>query len=209
MSEAIARLLEHPAIWRGVSAARRDAIGTGFAALDAALPGQGWPRTGLIEIITPRLGCGELFLLMPLLAALTSKEDARWCTWVAPPHEPFAPALAARGVRLEKILVVRTTQSLWAFEQALSLGACEVALAWAGKATARSLRRLQLAAERGRALGVLFRAHGAAREGSCAVLRLWVEPALRGIRLRLLKSRGGRREWVTLSWSEVHSRERS
>jgi cell division inhibitor SulA len=142
---------------------------------------------------------------MPLLAALTNKENARWCTWVAPPHEPFAPALAAHGVALEKILVVRTDQALWAFEQALVLGACEVALGWVGKVTARSLRRLQLAAERGRTLGVLFRAQGAAREPSCAVLRLWVEPAIRGIRLRLLKSRGGQRDWVTLSWSEVHA----
>ncbi len=76
---------------------------------------------------------------------------------------------------------------------------------WPGRtgSAARSLRRLQLAAERGRALGVLFRVvtPRGRRHARCCVV--WVEPALRGIRLRLLKSRGGRREWVTLSWSEV------
>jgi len=76
----LARLLEHPAIWRGRSAARAPPLGisslapaggsladrsvaarsevlpTGYAAFDACLPGGGWPRTGLIEILVPALG---------------------------------------------------------------------------------------------------------------------------------------------------------
>src|SRR5215813_12323052 len=168
----LARLLEHPAIWRGTSVARTEVLSTGLGALDERLPGGGWPRSGLIEILVSRFGVGELTLLLPALASLTRLPMARWCVWVAPPLEPFAPSLASHGVVLEQVLVVRappaTSQqrtrargsskpALWAFEQSLSSGACDIVLAWAKKPQAKEIRRLQLAAERGRALGVLFR----------------------------------------------------
>lgn len=196
----LARLLEHPAIWRGRSAARIATVSTGFPALDERLPGHGWPRAGLVEILIARFGIGELRLLMPALATLTGRTAARWCAWIAPPLEPFAPALAAHGLALERVLVVRTDTPLWAFEQALGSGACDAALAWARRAHLRDIRRLQLATERGRTLGILFRALRAARDSSCAALRLALEPAPHGVRVTLLKSRGGLRGSVELSW---------
>jgi len=211
----LARLLEHPAIWRGRSAARRaEALATGYAALDASLPGGGWPRTGLIEILVARFGVGELYLLLPLLAALTGRPAARWCVWIAPPLDPYAPALAAHGVNLERVLVVRVpsgdspagravaAESLWAFEQTLGSGASDVALAWAVRdPRTREIRRLQLAAERGKALGVLFRPQRAARQSSSAVLRIAVESRPTGVRLTLLKSRGGARGSIEVEWT--------
>jgi cell division inhibitor SulA/protein ImuA len=212
-------LLEHPAIWRGRSAARAEALATGHAALDDCLPGKGWPRTGLIEILVTRFGVGELYLLLPLLAALTGRPAARWCVWIAPPLEPYAPTLAAHGVALERVLVVRVPagdsladrsvasrsaapESLWAFEQTLGSGASDVVLAWAARGPrTREIRRLQLAAERGKTLGVLFRPQRAARESSPAVLRMAVEPKPAGVRLTLLKSRGGARGSVDLEWT--------
>lgn len=189
----LARLLEHPALWRGRSAARMPTWSTGFPALDAGLPGGGWPRAGLVEVLTPRLGVGELHLLLPALAQLSGLTPARWIAWISPPHVPFAPALAARGLLLDRQLVVHTELPLWAMEQALGSGACEVALAWVQRARPRSLRRLQLATERGRTLGFVFRALGQARESSPAALRLAVEPAESGLEITLLKSRGGAR----------------
>jgi len=214
----LARLLEHPALWRGRSAARSGVVPTGFAALDASLPGNGWPQVGLVEILTPRLGVGELYLLLPALALLTRQPAARWCAWVAPPFEPFAPALAAHGVRLSRVLVVRAARApgsesneraepaarpgrpLWACEQALRSGACEAVLAWLQSVQSRALRRLQLATERGRTLGFLFRTLSSVtlREPTHAVLRIAVEPQAAGVRVRLLKSRGGSREAVDL-----------
>src|SRR5690348_13155233 len=140
-------LLAHPSVWRGRSRATIPTLPTGFAALDAGLPGGGWPRHGLVEILTPRPGVGELYLLLPVLAALSRAVPARWCTWVSPPHEPFAPALQAHGVALERMLLVRTLSSpsrardsqrrrgdgdmnSWTLEQALRSGACGIALAW-------------------------------------------------------------------------------
>ena len=195
----LARLLEHPAIWRGRSAAHPRGLPTGFAALDAYLPGYGWPRTGLIEILVSRFGSGELYLLLPALAALTRARCARWCVWVAPPLMPFAPALASQGVALDRVAVVGGARPLWAFEQALGSGACDVALAWARQPKAREIRRLQLAAERGRTLGVLFRPRRAARETSPAVLRLALEPLAAGVRITLLKGRGAWRGVLDLA----------
>lgn len=197
----LARLLEHPAIWRGRSAAQTEVLPTGFAALDACLPGKGWPRTGLIEILVSRFGIGELYLLLPALAALTRRSAARWCVWIAPPMEPFAPALAAHGIALERVLVVRADSPLWSFEQTLGSGASDVAMAWARSPRAREIRRLQLAAERGKTLGVLFRPQNAAREFSPAALRIALEPRPEGVRVKLLKSRGGARGSIELSWT--------
>jgi cell division inhibitor SulA/protein ImuA len=235
-ADELARLLEHPAIWRGTSAAQMEVLPTGFDALDQRLPGRGWPRSGLIEILISRFGIGELSLLLPVLSALTRKPLARWCVWVAPPLEPFAPALSAHGVALDRVLVVRgavpkrpsrgrtirggprsepmygsarsdtrressrgsLNTSLWAFEQSLGSGACDLVMAWIPQPRVREIRRLQLAAERGRALGVLFRPWQAARESSHAVLRMTLGPTAHGLRATLLKSRGGVRGSVEL-----------
>jgi cell division inhibitor SulA/protein ImuA len=206
----LARLLEHPAIWRGTSVARTEVLATGFRALDERLPGGGWPRSGLIEILVSRFGVGELTLLLPVLASLTHRPLARWCVWVAPPLEPFAPSLAAQGVVVERLLVVRVPAdsqprargsargALWAFEQSLVSGACDLVLGWAKRPRAKEIRRLQLAAERGKTLGVLFRPLQAARESSHAVARIALEPAAHGMRVTVLKSRGGVRGCIEL-----------
>jgi len=198
----IARLLEHPAIWRGRNAAQRSGLSSGFAALDEYLPDGGWPRTGLIEILVSRFGSGELTLLVPALGALTHAMAARWCVWVAPPLVPFAPALASCGVVLDRVAVVGGggNPGMWALEQTLGSGACDAVLGWVRQVKTRDIRRLQLAAERGRTLGVLFRPRRAAREASAAVLRLSVEPLAAGVRLTILKGRSARRDALDLSW---------
>jgi cell division inhibitor SulA/protein ImuA len=150
---------------------------------------------------------GELYLLLPALAALSRRAPARWCTWVSPPHEPFAPALEAHGVALDRLRIVRTHLPVWAHEQALRAGAGEVALAWLPRASPRAIRRLQLAAEQGRALGVLYRSQRYASEPSPAMLRVMLEPLAEagrhGARLTLLKSRGGSRDPIELEWASA------
>jgi hypothetical protein len=198
-------LLAHPSVWRGRSRAAVETLSTGFAALDAGLPGGGWPRHGLVEVLTPQPGVGELYLLLPVLAGLSRAAPGRWCTWVSPPHEPYAPALESHGVALDRMLVVRTHLPLWAHEQALRSGACGMALAWLPRASPRAIRRLQLAAEQGRALGVLFRSQQFAHLASPAMLRVVLEPVKEpgrhGARVTLIKSRGGSRAPIDLTWT--------
>lgn len=201
----LSELLAHPSVWRGRSRAAVETLPTGFAALDAGLPGGGWPRHGLIEILTPQPGVGELYLLLPVLATLSRATPARWCAWVCPPHEPYAPALETQGVALDRMLVVRTHLPLWAHEQALKSGACELALAWLPRVSPRAIRRLQLAAEQGRSLGVLFRSQRLAGVASPAMLRMLLEPlkesGRHGARITLIKSRGGARQPIELTWA--------
>ena len=84
----------------------------------------------------------------------------------------------------------------------LLLGACDVALAWARAPRTRELRRLQLAAERGRTLGVLFRPRSAVREASPAVLRLALTPCAAGACVTLLKGRSADRGTIELTWPD-------
>ncbi len=199
-------LLAHPLLWRAGQAARQPVWSSGFARLDERLPGGGWPRSGLIEVLPARFGVGEFKLLLPALAALTTRPEARWSAWVAPPLLPFTPALAAAGLELSRLLIVRAgeRECLWAFEQALGSGACDSVLAWTRHALPRQIRRLHLAAQRGSALGVLFRPRAAIREASAAMLRVAVEPLERGVRVTLLKSRGGARGSLDLTWDAAY-----
>ncbi len=61
----------HPALWLGHQLGRQaeHAVASGFAALDAQLPGGGWPRRVLTELLLAHPGVGEIRLLAPSLAA--------------------------------------------------------------------------------------------------------------------------------------------
>jgi hypothetical protein len=189
-------LLHHPGLWRAReqgAGSQPPGLPTGFAALDRCLPGGGWPRRGLIEILTDRHGIGELSLLMPALAAICGEESGEgWLAWISPPYQPYAPALAACRIDLRRVLVVRAQPVAWAMEQALRSGACSAALAWASSGPLAVLRRLQLAAEQAASFAVLFRPACEARDPSPAVLRIALDSDPAGLTLRILKSRGGR-----------------
>ena len=74
-------LLAHPDLWRaGRIEPSARAIGTGYPTLDGLLADRGWPKAGLVELLSPRIGIGELRLLGPALAALSVQEQ-RWITW--------------------------------------------------------------------------------------------------------------------------------
>src|SRR5262245_43201549 len=193
MSPALDLVLQNPAVWRGRDCAQvtLPSVPTGFAELDAWLPGGGWPAGALTEIHAERTGIGELRLVMPAAARLT--RSGLWVALVAPPYVPYAPALAAHGVQLSRLLLVRTTaieDSLWACEQTLRSQACAATLAWLGAVHERALRRLQLAAESSGASLLLFRTARVA-PASPAALRLSIAKSQNRTLVRVLKRRGG------------------
>lgn len=185
-------ILNHPAVWRGSEYARvTPGVPTGFAELDAQLPGSGWPTGAITEIYAERTGVGEVQLTMPAAARLT--QAGRWLTLIAPLHVPYAPALAAHGVRLERLLLVETRtaeDNLWACEQALRASCCGAVLLWQDHVHERSLRRLQLAAESGGGSLFLFRSARVA-PATPAALRLHVSRFESRTIVRVLKRRGG------------------
>lgn len=200
MSAAVEKLLRHPSIWRAGAAPKPEAghLSTGWAELDAALPGGGWPLGALTEILTVAPGVGELGMLLPALTRLVERQ--LWLAWVAPPMVPYAPALAAHGCDLSRVLSVTPrgkaegeTQALWAAEQLLHAKSTGAVLLWTQSNDERHLRRLQLAAEASGSLAVLFRSAQLASASSPAALRLLVNGASavdRGPDVEVLKCRG-------------------
>jgi hypothetical protein len=189
---ALEEILQRHPVWRGQGSVQQiPAVPTGYAQLDAELPGGGWPAGALTEILCDREGIGELSLLLPSLAALST--GGKRLVWLSPPHLPYAPALAAAGLDLTQLALVRAPgrrDALWAAEQVLRSGACHALVAWFGNARYQELRRLAVAAEAGRAFVALFRPLEAARESSPACLRLCLEPAGAELGVRILKRRG-------------------
>lgn len=198
---SIEDLLNNPRIWRGQVRAENanwTGLASGYPRLDRQLPGGGWPRHALTEILLDHYGTGELQLLMPALARLsTSTEDdaTGWLAWVAPPFEPYPPALQQWGVDLSRVLIVRPKddrEALWAGEQALSSGNCAAVLLWSDTLDDAAGRRLQLAAEKGRSWAIAFRSLRALSQPSAAALRIRLDAGIGGTDLDILKSRGGR-----------------
>jgi hypothetical protein len=189
---ALAEILERHPVWRGGSLAQAmAALPSGFAALDGELPGAGWPRQALTELLADEAGIGELQLILPALATLT--RAGRRVVLVAPPHVPYAPALAAAGVDLVNLLVVRAGErrdALWAAEQALRSGSCHALAAWLTRPRYPELQRLAVAAEASHAAAFLFRPLTAMNESSPACLRLALQAAMPELHVRILKRRG-------------------
>jgi hypothetical protein len=191
-------------------------IPTGFVELNQKLSG-GWPAAALTEVFVDAYGSGELRLLLPTLARLSqcaatdsvepslapsfAPSFARWVLWVSPPYTPYAPALAAGGVDVSRVLLVRcdtNADSLWAIEQALLSSSCAAVFAWVSQMNGHVMRRLQLAAESSNSLVVFFRPGRYMRERSTAWLRLHLESEPGQLRVNILRSRTGRPGVVVL-----------
>ncbi|HEX6832175.1 MAG TPA: translesion DNA synthesis-associated protein ImuA [Rudaea sp.] len=206
LSPALDAVLSDPRIWRrsAASQAHVRAQATGLPELDALLPGGGWPLGALSEILFAFDGVGELSLLMPALAQITQRGQR--VVFVAPPYIPYAPALAAAGLDLRRVVQINADRSegAWSAEQCLRSGSCGAVLSWLDTADYTQLRRLQLAAESGDALAFLFRPARAASKSSPAALRLHlhVDDEGGGSSLEILKCRGNldRRRLTRLRW---------
>lgn len=144
--------------WMGDElSASNDSIPTGFAELDAVLPGRGWSRSGITMIHVPREGAGELSVLLPVLAQVS--QENRKIAFIAPPYLPYAPSLALAGIDLSRYMLVNVQSlesRLWAIEQALRSGACGAVVFWTQGMNKHHLRRLEIAALEGAAMGIAF-----------------------------------------------------
>jgi cell division inhibitor SulA/protein ImuA len=194
MKASVAQLAQLPGVWRGgeLEHAVQPTVPTGHARLDAQLPGGGWPTGTLSEVLHDGIGIGEVTFLA---AALARASVERLLAWINPPHLPYAPALAQAGIALERCLVVRPSDredGLWAAEQALKSGACGALLFWAERFAEDYawLRRLQMAAEAGRCMAVLYRGSSAERHATPAHLRVALSREDGVLKARIPKRRG-------------------
>lgn len=156
----------------------------------------------LCEVLQPLAGLHEWQLVLPALAQATARRTGAVVA-VAPPCEPFGPALKAQGLPPERLCVVRAGSAraaFWAAEQALRCHGVLAVMAWLPQAPAAALRRLQLAAAQQQQLLWVFRPVSAAPQASPALLRLQVQgrglstgastSAAPGLQVQILKRRG-------------------
>jgi len=170
-------------VWRAgeLGGASVQTVATGYAALDGVLPGGGWPRGALIELLQPQAGVHEWGLVAPALAALQAQ--ARELTvLVGAPWLPFGPALGARALDMRRLLSIEgrpgdAPSLLWATREALQCADVHCVLAWLPDARSAHLRRLQIAAHAHHKLLFVFRPLRAQQESSPAPLRLRLEGA--------------------------------
>ena len=193
MRATVAQLAQLPGVWRGgeLENAAKPVVATGYEEVDRELPGGGWPTGTLTEVLHDAVGIGEVSFLTGALSRACG--DDRLIAWIDPPHLPYAPALAHSGIALERCLVVRPAHredSLWAAEQALRSGACGAVLFWLSHDEYAWLRRLQMAAEAGRAMAVLFRSTAAERLSTPAHLRVALSREAGALQIRIPKRRG-------------------
>ena len=182
-----------PQVWRGceLAQARERTVATGHAALDAQLPGGGWPLGNLVEVLQQDAARHVWQLVGPALAAVMARQGEP-AVLVQPPYQPFGPALREQGIAPERLLCVHSEKPsgrLWAAEQALRCGEVCAVLAWLPQARAEELRRLHLCAQDGEKLLVVFRAEHARQQSSPARLRLLVAGSDR-LEVSILKRRG-------------------
>lgn len=183
-------------VWRAnqLGGGTRAGLASGFATLDTELPGGGWPIGALTELIAHDAGVGELRLLIPLLRRLTI--ERRIVILLAPPHIPYAPALASFGIDLHYLLIVQAPNAadrLWAVEQTLKSASFGALLAWlpAPRTRPEAVRRMQLAAQSALGPAFLFRPLSAQFESSAAPLRLLLIPKPnQALAVQVLKRRG-------------------
>ena len=183
-------------VWHaeGLPLAEELTLSTGEAALDAVLPGGGWPVGALTELLQPQPHAHLWRLLAPGLVLALARQPGP-VVLVSPPRAPFVPALAAQGLPADRWLRVDTSTAaarLWATEQALRCAEVAAVLAWLPQTEASDLRRLQLAAQRHRQLLFVMRPLSARDQASPARLRLMVDEAGTppSLRVQVLKRRG-------------------
>jgi protein ImuA len=179
-------------------------IPTGQTVLDAQLPGGGWPRQALTEVLLAQHGAAEWRLLMPALRACLS--DAHPLLAIGCPHVPHAPGLQQAGLLPSQLVWVQAksmAERLWATEQAIQSSGPGAVMAWLPHAQPAQIRRLVSHAAQRLAPTFIIRPASCQHESSAAPLRVLLAP--QGpwhLSLQIVKRRGTPFEGL-LQWRSV------
>ena len=175
-----AQLDQLSCVWRAgeLGSAATQTIGTGYSALNHALPGGGWPCGAMTEILQHQPGQYEWGLVAPALANVQACSLSGLVVLVGAPYCPFGPALGARQLDMRRLLCINSAAKngspamLWATREALQCRDVCAVLAWLPDARSAHLRRLQIAAQTHDKLLFVFRPLQAQHDSSPAPLRL-------------------------------------
>lgn len=172
--EALPRGIEK-LLWRGTELSQNhtQVRPSGWQALDAELPGGGWPTHAVTEVLAAQPAVLEWRLLGPSLRAITA--DGSQVVVVGPPRVPHLPGLLHEGLDERNFIWIQAdkpAERLWVTEQLIKANAAGAIVAWLPQARQEQLRRLQVCAQACEALVFLCRPQATRHEASAAPLRL-------------------------------------
>lgn len=183
------------AIWRGteVGQASQAVVSSGFQALDAQLPGGGWPCNSLTELLQPQPSLCEWRLLSPALASLVASGGR--ILLVGPPKRPHAPGLLKLGITEKNLVWIAAdtpAERLWTTEQLVKANPRGgTILSWLPQARTEQLRRLQVHAQSCDCPVFLFRPEAAQLDASPAPLRVLASLGIDWqLQVQILKRKG-------------------
>lgn len=182
------------AVWRGTELEHRTTAvhPTGWAELDAELPGGGWPQQSVVEILSAQPAVLEWRLLSPALRTIV--QSGGQVVVVGPPRNPHLPGLEHLGLSERQFVWIKADQPaerLWTTEQLIKSRAAGAIIAWLPKARADQVRRLQVCAQSCEGLAILCRPEVARHESSAAPLRIHASAGLDwNLHVHILKRRG-------------------
>lgn len=188
------------ALWRGneLGSAVTSTLPSGFPALDAELPGAGWPCQSLTEILQVQATVAEWRLLGPAMRQVVVA--GRDVVVVGPPKHPHLPGLRHAGLderRLVWIQAEAPAQRLWVTEQLIKTNGAGLLVAWLPQARQEQIRRLQVCAQACDGPVFLCRPAGAEHEPSAAPLRVQLRFGIDWeLHVHLLKRKGPTHEGI-------------
>ncbi|HYN59094.1 MAG TPA: translesion DNA synthesis-associated protein ImuA [Rubrivivax sp.] len=192
------------AIWRctELGSPISKVVASGFPALDAELPGAGWPCHSLTEILQPQPTVVEWRLLAPAIREVVAAGGN--IVVVGPPKSPHLPGLRHVGLDERHLVWIQAetpAERLWVTEQLVKANAAGMLVSWLPQARQEQIRRLQVCAQACDGPVFLCRPAAAEHEPSAAALRVQLRFGLDWeLHVHLLKRKGPTHEGtVTLS----------
>ncbi len=188
------------------------ALRLGIPEIDSHLPWHGLPLGCIHEVH----GDSSAIAFCATLLARGMRHRAQPAVWISAEETLYGPGLAAFGLPLTNLLVVLArspTDILWAAEEALRDTAVGTVVAEISDLDLTASRRLQLAAEAGKTLGLALRP--TAKTTTASVTRWQVVTAPSGLAapvhtvgpprwsVHLERCRGGRPKSWQLEWCDA------
>ena len=188
------------ALWRGnaLGSGVTATLSSGFPALDAELPGAGWPCQSLTEVLQVQATVAEWRLLGPAMRQVVTA--GRDIVIVGPPKHPHLPGLRHAGLDERCLVWIQAeapAQRLWVTEQLIKANGAGMLVAWLPQARQEQIRRLQVCAQACDGPVFLCRPAAAEHEPSAASLRVQLRFGIDWeLHVHLLKRKGPTHEGI-------------
>ena len=173
---------------------------TGLEVLDHLAPQAAWPCGAVHEVLAePRGSCPKSIMLLLARAAWAVCGGA--IVWSDPDQQLYPPALAAAGIDLGRLILLRPrnrAEEIWSLGECLRCRGVGATVATLRGLSRVEARRLQLAAERGGGVGVFRRIPDPRHPTHYAAATRWLVQPLPGgpdtqrWSIQLLHGQGGR-----------------